>query len=87
MSTCKLAYLFNYEAAQTLRYVSLSPHIDWYGNFTSSFPVPLEKLVVTREHMNNWYSLEAYHISKLLAELPLQVSCMHLEIRRSYENE
>jgi len=63
---------------------SLSSHIDWYDNFTSSFPVPLEKLVVTREHMNNWYSLEAYHISKLLAELPLQVSCLHIEIRRSY---
>jgi hypothetical protein len=33
----------------------------------------MEKLVVMREHMNNWYSLEAYHISKLVAELPLQV--------------
>lgn len=41
--------------------------------FVHSFP--LEKLVVTREHMNNWYSLEAYHISKLLAELPLQLLC------------
>ncbi|KAJ4427770.1 hypothetical protein ANN_25423, partial [Periplaneta americana] len=38
--------------------------------FVHSFPV--EKLVVMREHLNNWYSLEAYHISKLIAELPLQ---------------
>jgi hypothetical protein len=36
--------------------------------------------------MNNWYSLEAYHISKLLAELPLQVCCLHLEMR-TYENQ
>jgi hypothetical protein len=36
----------------------------------------MEKLVVTREHMNNWYSLEAYHISKIVAELPLQVGSL-----------
>ncbi|XP_069702594.1 ATP-binding cassette sub-family G member 1-like isoform X1 [Periplaneta americana] len=41
--------------------------------FVHSFPV--EKLVVMREHLNNWYSLEAYHISKLIAELPLQILC------------
>ncbi|XP_023722130.1 ATP-binding cassette sub-family G member 1 isoform X2 [Cryptotermes secundus] len=41
--------------------------------FVHSFP--LEKLVVMREHMNNWYSLEAYHISKIVAELPLQILC------------
>ncbi|PNF18688.1 hypothetical protein B7P43_G05047 [Cryptotermes secundus] len=42
--------------------------------FVHSFP--LEKLVVMREHMNNWYSLEAYHISKIVAELPLQVGSL-----------
>jgi hypothetical protein len=36
----------------------------------------MEKLVVMREHMNNWYSLEAYHLSKLVAELPLQVGSL-----------
>jgi hypothetical protein len=36
----------------------------------------VEKLVVTREHMINWYSLEAYHISKIVADLPLQVGSL-----------
>ncbi|KAJ9576543.1 hypothetical protein L9F63_025561, partial [Diploptera punctata] len=47
--------------------------------FCNLFPYvhsfPSEKRVVMREHLNNWYSLEAYHIAKLLAEFPLQVLC------------
>jgi len=36
--------------------------------------VPLEYLVLKREHFNGWYTLFPYMVSVLLVEIPLQVS-------------
>jgi ABC-2 type transporter len=38
--------------------------------FLLSFSVPMETKVFAREHMNNWYSVESYLMSKMLAEAP-----------------
>ncbi|XP_037927304.1 ATP-binding cassette sub-family G member 4 [Teleopsis dalmanni] len=34
-----------------------------------------ETAVFLREYLNGWYSVEAYYISKLIADLPLQLCC------------
>ncbi|XP_008550664.1 ATP-binding cassette sub-family G member 4 [Microplitis demolitor] len=36
---------------------------------------PVEAAVFTREHLNNWYSLCTYYISKIITDLPLQILC------------
>lgn len=36
---------------------------------------PFERKVFIREHMNNWYSIGAYVISKIISSLPLQLLC------------
>lgn len=35
--------------------------------------VPLEATVFLREHLNNYYSLSVYYVSKMVSELPLQI--------------
>ncbi|XP_058125814.1 ATP-binding cassette sub-family G member 4-like [Anopheles ziemanni] len=45
---------------------------------------PLEAKVFIRERLNNWYSLEAYYLSKIVADLPLQLLCPSLFLAISY---
>ncbi|KAL1380622.1 hypothetical protein pipiens_001415 [Culex pipiens pipiens] len=48
----------------------------FFGNaMPCTITFPLEAKVFVREHLNNWYSLEAYYVSKIFADLPLQLLC------------
>lgn len=39
----------------------------------SSFIVPVEAAVFSREYLNNWYKLWTYYLAKVITDLPLQV--------------
>ncbi|XP_048480667.1 ATP-binding cassette sub-family G member 4 isoform X1 [Plutella xylostella] len=47
--------------------------------FSNAMPTiqtfPAEASVVVQEHLNRWYSLTAYCISKIVSDLPLQLLC------------
>ncbi|XP_002133095.2 ATP-binding cassette sub-family G member 4 isoform X1 [Drosophila pseudoobscura] len=43
-----------------------------------------DSAVFIREYYNGWYSLRAYYISKVLADLPLQLTCPTMFISISY---
>ncbi|EDV32171.1 uncharacterized protein Dana_GF15690, isoform B [Drosophila ananassae] len=43
-----------------------------------------DSAVFIREYYNGWYSLKAYYISKVLADLPLQLACPTLFISIGY---
>ncbi|XP_069702597.1 ATP-binding cassette subfamily G member 4-like [Periplaneta americana] len=45
---------------------------------------PMEAGIVGREHLNSWYTLYSYCVSKLIAEVPLQILCPTLFMLASY---
>lgn len=46
--------------------------------------VPSEAKIFVREHLNNWYSLEAYYLAKFVADMPLQFICPTLFVVIGY---
>ncbi|XP_069686822.1 ATP-binding cassette sub-family G member 4-like isoform X3 [Periplaneta americana] len=56
--------------------------------FCNSVPtvtqIPFETPVVLHEILNNWYSLKAYYISKLIADIPIQIICPTLLLSTGY---
>lgn len=42
-------------------------------HFSYFILVPVEAVVLVREHSNNWYKLWSYYIAKIITDLPLQV--------------
>lgn len=60
---CKFTISFSYTLL--LRFLK-------YSQFF--FLVPIEFLIVTREHFNRWYQLGPYYVSMMLIEIPFQVN-------------
>ncbi|KAH8419500.1 hypothetical protein KR222_011626 [Zaprionus bogoriensis] len=57
----------------------------FFGNIMPSILLCLEDSpVFIREYYNSWYSMWAYYISKVLADLPLQIVCPTIFISISY---
>ncbi|XP_039429219.1 ATP-binding cassette sub-family G member 4-like [Culex pipiens pallens] len=57
----------------------------FFGNaMPCTITFPLEAKVFVREHLNNWYSLEAYYVSKIFADLPLQLLCPSIFVIITY---
>ncbi|KAJ9598554.1 hypothetical protein L9F63_010757, partial [Diploptera punctata] len=46
--------------------------------------IPMEATIFLHEHHNNWYSLKAYFISKVISDLPLQILCPTIFLIISY---
>ncbi|XP_055641523.1 ATP-binding cassette sub-family G member 4-like [Toxorhynchites rutilus septentrionalis] len=57
----------------------------FFGNaMPCTITFPLETKIFVREHLNSWYSLEAYYLAKIFSDLPLQVLCPTLFTVISY---
>ncbi|XP_065078451.1 ATP-binding cassette sub-family G member 4-like isoform X2 [Ochlerotatus camptorhynchus] len=57
----------------------------FYGNaMPCTVTFPSEAKIFVREHLNNWYSLEAYYLAKFFADIPLQLICPTLFVSIGY---
>ncbi|XP_059619010.1 ATP-binding cassette sub-family G member 4-like [Phlebotomus argentipes] len=76
------------DAANVLTNISCLFFFILFIFFGNSMPTalcyPSEASVFLREHLNNWYSLGAYFMSKIIADLPLQIMCPSLFILIGY---
>lgn len=50
----------------------------WFAFSMLPDAVPLELPIVTREHFNRWYSLQAYYTALTLADAPIQAACIFI---------
>ncbi|XP_001653359.2 ATP-binding cassette sub-family G member 4 [Aedes aegypti] len=57
----------------------------FFGNsMPCTVTFPSEAKIFVREHLNNWYSLEAYYLAKFVADIPLQLICPTLFVVIGY---
>lgn len=57
----------------------------FFGNaMPSIFLCPQDCSVFLREYLNGWYSIRAYYMAKLVADLPLQFICPTLLVSIAY---
>nr|XP_019561089.1 ATP-binding cassette sub-family G member 4-like [Aedes albopictus] len=57
----------------------------FFGNsMPCTVTFPSEAKIFVREHLNNWYSLEAYYLAKFFADIPLQLICPTLFVVIGY---
>ncbi|XP_011499596.1 PREDICTED: ATP-binding cassette sub-family G member 4-like [Ceratosolen solmsi marchali] len=72
-------YKFGHDASTVYSNVACLFFFAVFLFFANSMPsvqmFPPEATVFLRENTNNWYSLEAYYITKVLADLPIQIAC------------
>ncbi|CRL02482.1 CLUMA_CG015200, isoform A [Clunio marinus] len=67
------------------RYVFYSVMFLMFTAFSSlQTTFPLELPVIKREHFNRWYSVRAYYVSLMIADIPIQVFCTVIYILITY---
>lgn len=62
---------------------SLLSHFSMF-KYKLPLSVPFDRKVFMREHLNNWYSVGAYVLSKIISNLPIQIICPTIFISIAY---
>ncbi len=68
MFSAKMATVLTCKQHNTAYY-----YIVIYINLTYYYQVPLERPIIAREHLNNWYTLKTYFLAKSAADFPFEV--------------